>query len=162
MGDQADKVFKMMRNSPIPEMIQSLGKGFIDAQRELDNYVLESMKAMADPANGIQLERGGPKKSMLELGMIPSFYHFQEATISVKLSLSSMEGTEKKVGASASLNVGVGMVSVGATLTAEYSNKYSFEANAASEINAKIVTVPAPQELKDLVKELAAKSRQKS
>ncbi|MCB0557073.1 MAG: hypothetical protein KDD02_26230 [Phaeodactylibacter sp.] len=157
MSDKAAKVFKMMANAPIWEMMNSLGQGIADAQYAMDEYVIKAIQAMSKDENKIEL--GGQTKSLLELGLLPSFYHFSEVNLNMKFSISSMEGAGFTVGASVNIGPPIGMWGVG--LSASYSNKYSFSANAASEVNAKIVSIPAPTELKQLISSSIAEKSNK-
>lgn len=157
MADQAGKVFKMMGNSPIPQMLQSLGMAVAEAQYSMDKYVMKAIKELAASENSVELP-DGQTRSMLELGLLPSFYHFSEIHLNIKLAISSMEGEEFGFGAS----IGAGYPGVfGASLNASYSNKYSFSANASSEVNTKIVSIPAPPELKDLLQKYLNDKKEK-
>lgn len=150
MADKADRVFKLLGNAPIPDMIQSLAASIAEAQFSLDKYVMRAIKELAAEENKVELP-GGKTRTLLELGLLPSFYHFSEVTLNIKMAISSMEGVE--YGGSATVMVGMPSLFLGAALNASYSNKYSFSANASSEVNTKIVSIPAPQELKDMLQQ---------
>lgn len=151
MADQAAKVFRMMENSPLPTLINSLGTAVAEAQYNMDMFVAKALKTLADKDTyGVEIPGYEGKKSLLELGFIPSFYHFSEINLNVKLALSSMESEAFDVSVGAT--IGKPMV-FGVSLNASYSNKYSFSANASSEINTKIVSIPPPQILNDLLQE---------
>ncbi len=153
--DKGKKVFKMMENTPIPALINSLGVAIVEAQMNMDLTVAKTIEALADrEKNGIELPGTFEKKSLLELGFIPSFYHFSEVNISIRVALSSMEGEE--MGVSAGVNVGIPLpvplpVMVGVSLNASYSNKYSFTAEASSELTTKLVSLPPPDQLNQLI-----------
>lgn len=145
MADKAAKVLKMMEQAPLPQIIENLGKAIAEAQFNMDRFVIKALQVMAN--RDIEIPGHG-EKSMLELGLLPSFYHFTEMNINVRMALSSMEGEEFGIGAS----ITGGKPGIfGASLSASYTNKYSFSAEAASEINTKIVAVPTPQRLNDLL-----------
>lgn len=160
MADQAKKVFKMMENSPLPALIKNLGTSVAEAQYHMDMFVAKSLKILANKDEyGVEIPGYEEKKSLLELGFLPSFYHFSEVNLNVKLALSSMEGEEIELGAEASFGKpGV----FGVSLNASYSNKYSFSANASSEFNTKIVSIPPPPILNELLQEFGNKQRKKS
>ncbi len=135
----------MMEQAPLPQIIENLGKAIAEAQFNIDRYIIDALKVMAD--QDIEIPGHGAK-SMLELGLLPSFYHFTEMNINVRLALSSMEGEEFGIGG----GISGGKPGVfGASLNASYSNKYSFSAESASEINTRIVSIPVPQRLNDLL-----------
>lgn len=151
MGNQAAKVFRMIGNSPLPSLINSLGTAVAEAQFNMDMFVAKAIKTLADKDTyGVELPGYDEKKSLLELGFIPSFYHFSEINLNVKLALSSMEGEAFDVSVGAT--VGKPMV-FGVSLNASYSNKYSFSANASSEVNTKIVSIPPPTILNEILQE---------
>lgn len=138
-----------MGNAPIWEIMNSLGKGIADAQYAMDDYVFKAIQRLASPEEKITV--AGQSKSLLELGLMPSFYHFSEVNLNIKMAISSMQGEEFGGEAMVAAGGGVGLVMFGASLSASYSNKYSFSANAASEVSAKIISIPPPSELKDLI-----------
>ena len=151
MPKQAAKVFRMIGNSPLPTLINSLGTAVAEAQYNMDLFVAKAIKTLADKDTyGVELPGYSEKKSLLELGFIPSFYHFSEINLNVKLALSSMESEAFDVSVGAT--VGKPMV-FGVSLNASYSNKYSFSANASSEVNTKIVSIPPPTILNEILQE---------
>lgn len=154
MANQAKKVLKMMEQAPLPQIIENLGKAIAEAQFNMDRFVANSLAILADAdEHGIEIPGQAEKKSMLELGLLPSFYHFTEMNINVRMALSSMEGEEFGIGGS----ITGGKPGIfGASLSASYTNKYSFSADAATEINTKIVSVPAPALLGDMIAKLTA------
>jgi hypothetical protein len=158
MAKQATKVLKMMEQAPLPQIIENLARGLAEAQYNLDRFVIQSLSVLANTSgeHGITVPDSDGKpveKSMLELGLLPSFYHLTEMHFNVRMALSSMEGEEFGIGASIS---GGKPGIFGASLSASYSNKYSFSADAASEISTTIVSVPPPTILTDMIARLNA------
>ncbi len=87
-------VGKMLQEVPIGDMIVGYARGIADAQWELDMKSIEMLKIMANEkikvpnkAKNDELE----EKSLLELGFLPTFYHFEEAVIEVSVSLTMHE-----------------------------------------------------------------------
>jgi hypothetical protein len=134
---------KMMDSVPLPEMVQSLSQGLADAQSALTLKALDAFLFMANPENGVLLPGENSKRSLVELGLGPSFLHITEANISARVAFSTTESHQWSVGATAGLTVQVVTVAV----NAGYSGKYSFEAQGSSEIRTRIVSVPAPSSL---------------
>src|SRR5687768_4735932 len=86
---------------PFGEMVTSLGVAIGHAQFELDRVSLQIAQMMAgqeftvpgedgEPGEPQRLlvEFGGQRLSMLELGFTPSFYHFVDTIIEVKVSIT--------------------------------------------------------------------------
>lgn len=150
MGKQS--ITKQMEQSPLPTLLQSLAAAIAEAQYEMDRHCVNIVKLMADRENnGIQLTDDGPVRSLLQLGLRPTFYHFTEATIEARVAFSIREGQKSTVGAS----IAGGYPGVfSASVSAEYTSKYSFQGEASSIISTKIITVPPPAQLNAIVEEL--------
>lgn len=139
-----NSVNKMLEQSPLPQLVQSLGKAIAEAQLQLDRQSIEIAGRLQEQ---IEVFPGAPKRSMLELGFTPTFYHFTETTIKARVAFSSAESEEFSFGASAGIGYGVFTASVNAS----YSNKYSFTAEGSSEISTRIVSLPPPTPLAQII-----------
>lgn len=120
----------------IDQMILNLAKGIAWGQYELDKVGVDITKMMGAPGT---VSIGGEQLSMLEAGFIPSFYHFvdtilelkmevkirEESSTSTSLSTSTSASTETEVYAEASGSVsgGIGFASVEAGFKAGFSAK---------------------------------------
>ena len=140
-----NRVLKMMEQAPLPQIVENLVLSLADAQHGLTMKAVEAMVEMSKPENGVMLPGETQKRSLLDLGFQPLFMNLTEATITARVALSSTETTE--YGASATVGVTYGVVA--ASVNAHYSNKYTFEASASSEIRAKVVSVPMPAVLSE-------------
>ncbi|QRN96312.1 hypothetical protein JRI60_46090 [Archangium violaceum] len=138
----------LMQQSPLPEMLERLGVAIANAQYAIDKKSLQIAQLMADTENGLQLGPDGEKRSLLELGFTPTFYHLSEATIDARVAFSIGQSSEFSVGAS----VGVNIYFFAASVNASYTAKYSFDASASSAIRARFVSVPPPTVLADLLR----------
>lgn len=147
---------KIMEQTPLPSMVESLLMSLINAQSALTQSTLDALVKLADPQNGIQLPGDSQKHSLLELGLEPSFLHIQEATLTARVAFSYAESESTSASASASAGYGV----FSASVNAGYSNKYSFEASGASEITTKLVSVPPPSGLSERLRLYASKKAQ--
>jgi hypothetical protein len=145
----------MLEQSPLPKLIESLAVSIANAQLEMDKHSIEIVKLMGDREKGIEFKGGGGKRSMLELGFTPSFYHFTETTIRAKVAFSSAQSEEFGVGGEVGIKIGV----FSASVNASYSNKYSFTAEGSSEISTRIVSLPPPAGLTRLISESIAEGR---
>jgi hypothetical protein len=137
-------VNKQLAHAPLPQMVQKLGTAIAQAQADMDMLGVEMAIQMA----GTTVNVGGANRSLLELGLTPSFYTFSEATIEAKVAFSTTEDTSYGMSAS----VGVNVYFVAASVDASYSRKFSYNASGSSSISARLVSLPAPAELTDLLR----------
>ena len=79
--DQLREGAEILQQVDVTEIISSLATGIAEAQTKLDNNSIKQAIALADPNNGV----GG--KSLIELGFMPAFYHFQYADVSAEIDL---------------------------------------------------------------------------
>ena len=82
-------VGQALQQVPISDMIKSYAEGIADAQLALDQKsialateLLKNKVSLPD-GNGALRER-----TLLELGFAPTFYHFEEATIDISVTLT--------------------------------------------------------------------------
>ncbi|MEX1364404.1 MAG: hypothetical protein AB1Z98_14860 [Nannocystaceae bacterium] len=144
----ATDVPRILLNAPLPELIQRLGLSVAQAQAALDENSIATAKAMSTTTADID----GTPRSLLELGFTPTFYAFTEATVEAKLAFTITESTELSVGAE--LNVGSSLTLFSASVNASYTRKYSFEAQGSSSIAARLVSLPPPEPLLELLNRL--------
>lgn len=143
----AETVNRVLENAPLPLLIEKLGVAIAEAQLGMDRQAIKALQFMADrEENGVTLG-DGRTRSMLDLGFLPSFYHFSGATIELRLSFSLLESKELSVDAKAEAKFYVFSASVGV----HHATKYQFNATATSGIKATIVAVPPPESLKELI-----------
>ncbi|MBZ4421726.1 hypothetical protein [Myxococcus sp. RHSTA-1-4] len=149
---QGQRAMMTVLDAPLPELIERLGRAVADAQHALDTNSLEIAKRMSEPTVNL----GGQMWSLLSLGFTPTFYSFAEATLEAKLTFTIRESTEFSVGGSVTGGM-QGVFSV--TVNAEYSRKYGFEVQGASSIAARLVSLPPPARLHQLLNEIAVASQ---
>jgi hypothetical protein len=130
-------------------MVKELGAAIAEAQFAMDQTSL----AIATRLGTEVVEVAGRKCSLLELGFTPTFYQLTEATIETKVSFSVTRSTELGVSASAT----AGYVFFAASVSASYSQKYSYTATGSSSISARFVSVPAPTILTDAIRAASGK-----
>jgi hypothetical protein len=142
---------RLLEQAPLGKLVEGIGMAIAEAQHNMDRFVIKTLELLDDnDQNGVQLPDEAGKRSMLELGFTPSFYHFREATITAKVAFSAMKGEEFGVGGGG--YPGIFFVSVNAS----YSNKYSFTADGSSELRTTIVSLPPPGPLTDILTERMA------
>jgi hypothetical protein len=145
------QVTKSLLSAPLPLIIERLGVAIAEAQRALDENSVQTAAAMAVR----NVELGGERYSLLALGFTPTFYGFTEATVEAKLSFSMTESTEVQVGGSLAVGVPIKMVMVAASVNASYARKFSVSAEGTSSIAARIVSLPTPDILADVLRRLS-------
>lgn len=145
-------------NAPFPEMVRNLGIGIAQAQFELDKVSMNITRMMAgvsedgtqDSSQLIEFGKGADKESysLLALGFMPTFYQFVDTMIELKMDFKMK--TENKNGGF-SFNGKAGFLSV-AMVGASYSQKYQFSAEGSSLMRTKLVTVPSPPILEEIIR----------
>lgn len=137
------KVMASLEQSPLPSLLNQLGGAIAGAQRELDLNSIRMAMQLGDAENhGVDVD--DEKKSLIELGFAPVFYHFTEATIDIRVSLSSSTSKESSFSTSATVGGAVYFVMFAATVSASFATKYSFKSEASSSIVARISSIPPP------------------
>jgi hypothetical protein len=146
MADTVEKIYSLLE-APLPSMLERLGVAIAHAQLALDKSSMTLARLMGDiDESGVTVN--GKAYSLIELGFTPTFYAFTEATIDLHLAFTIMEGSGFSVGGSAGVNVGF----FAASVSASYTSKYQFDANGSSNIRAKLVSLPPPSRLFELLR----------
>jgi hypothetical protein len=134
-----------LSNSPLPELIEKLGMAITQAQAALDKNSLNTLKEMSSHKMLIN----NREYNLLSLGFTPTFYGFTEASIETKMAFSMSEETSISLGGKVSVETKV----VAVTVDASYSRKFEQSAEGSSSIAAKLVALPPPEKLLELLKE---------
>lgn len=141
-----NQVISDLSQAPLPDMLENLGVAVANSQFAMDKNAITIAKMLGDRDNyGVQFSGEEEKRSLLELGFQPTFYHISEATIDIRISLSMSQASETKLSASVSASGGAGFVMFAASLSASYTNKYSYDSKASSSLTARFVAVPPPK-----------------
>lgn len=156
---------------PFAEMVTSLGLAISRAQFELDRASLQIAQIMAgqpfevptEDGTGTREERvvvsfGDDELSMLELGFTPSFYHFVDTIIEVKVSIKiAREVSYSRSTFSGSVDSYFAIFACGASVSsvsASYATKYNYSAEGSSLIRTKIAPIPPPAILEQRIRAL--------
>lgn len=91
---------QVLADASVAEFIKELGLGIAKAQKELDDNSVRQMQAFTEIHDGLG------ERSLLELGLMPAFYHYQHADVSVSLQLRLEVGKRDEFGFSASASLG--------------------------------------------------------
>ncbi|HLS71717.1 MAG TPA: hypothetical protein VK027_08640 [Chitinophagaceae bacterium] len=141
-------IANIINNPSLTSMIEEMGKSIARAQKELDKNSIDLLLKMASEEKEDLITIGGNEYSLIALGFAPSFFAFTEATFEAKLEFSMTESSEFGVGGE--IKVEKAMVAV--SVNAHYARKYEQSAEGSSSIYAKMVSLPPPENLMNIVK----------
>lgn len=141
----ANQLINDLTQAPLPDMLQNLGSAIANTQFAMDSNAMQIAKMMGDREEyGVQFSGEDEKRSLLELGFSPTFYHLSEATIDIRVSLSMSQSKEVSASVGVAAGGGVGFVMFAASVNASYTNKFSYESSGSSAITARFVAIPPP------------------
>lgn len=143
-GDVFGRLTTTLTHAPLPSIIEQLGIAVANAQYAMDHNGVRIAKEMAKT----KVEIGANEYTMLGLGFTPAFYHFTEANVESKLAFSMSESTEFKIGGKIEAKIYM----VAASVEASYSRKFSMSAEGSSSIAARLVSLPAPPILEEILR----------
>lgn len=143
-----ETITSTLTNSPLSSMIENMGLSIATAQAALDGNSIEMLKNLASST----VEIGGNQINLLNLGFVPSFYAFTEASFDAKMDFSMSESTAFDASGVVSVKTEV----VSTTISAGYARKFDQSASASSSIAARMVSLPPPENLVALLKNLSS------
>ena len=151
---------------PLPEMVMKLGLGVAEAQRALDENSVETAKLLAETtvplvlavtqviaADGtVSFTNADPVEvSLLQIGLLPTFYQFSEATIEVTMDIKTTSSRETNVKVSAKAKVGFGCFSASVNTEVSHNRKFGKEVHGTSRLVTKMVPVPPPARIEPVL-----------
>jgi hypothetical protein len=135
------------------DLVRMMAEGVADAQLSLDRSSAEMMTELAatrvdvvrniteeiDEKGGITYKPDPPQSvSLLELGMLPTFYQFSQATVEVAMDLHIEENIDEKSEAKGRKTLFAGTSSI------RMERKLGRDVKMASKLTATLVPVPVP------------------
>lgn len=144
---------------PFPDMVTKLALGVADAQAALDANSVETALVLAEetidvvPAitqtiaadGSVSFTNASPiEMSLLQVGLNPTFYQFQEASIEVTMDIKTTTSSEFSIKASAKAKVGFAVWSASVRIDTAYNRKFGKEVKGTSRLYTKMVPVPPP------------------
>jgi hypothetical protein len=144
---------------PFPDMVTKLALGVADAQAALDENSVETAEALSTttidvvPAITQTIASDGTvsfasadtiEMSLLQVGLNPTFYQFQEASIEVTMDIKTTTSSEFAIKASAKAKVGFACWSASVRIDTSYNRKFGKEVRGTSRLFTKMVPVPPP------------------
>lgn len=149
-------------NVPFGDMIFSMGQAIAKSQTLLDQNAINTTKYLASTTINLpdiaSLKDDGSyggadtKFALIALGFYPPFYQFTNSTIQVKMAISMATSSDFTIGGSASAGIGP----FSATISASYTNKYSFSETGSSLLTTTLSPVPPPMGLQKYIDALIA------
>ncbi|MCB9299225.1 MAG: hypothetical protein H6566_01180 [Lewinellaceae bacterium] len=165
-------VGKELADVKLSSIIREMGLGISQAQFELDKSSMRVAQMMSGTPikdkdgtvleEGVLVQFGDKKYSMLELGFTPTFYQFVDTILEVKMSISmTLSESDSKmnvdVQGKASLNRApwdLGASMSASTVSASFASKYQYSAEGSSLIRTKLVPVPPPAILEERLRKI--------
>jgi len=147
---------------PLPEMVMKLGLGIAEAQRALDENSVQTAQLLADTTvplvmavtqviaedGTVSFTNADPVDcSLLQIGLLPTFYQFSEATIEVTMDIKTTTSSETNVKVSSKAKVGFGCFSASVNVDVSHNRKFGKEVKGTSRLLTKMVPVPPPPRL---------------
>ncbi len=144
---------------PLPEMVMKLGLGIAEAQRALDENSVETAQLLAETtvplvlavtqviaADGtVTFTNADPVNvSLLQIGLMPTFYQFSEATIEVSMDIKTTSSRETNVKVSAKAKAGFACFSASINTEVSHNRKFGKEVHGTSKLVTKMTPVPPP------------------
>ena len=141
-----DAITNSITNAPLSIMIEKMGVSIATAQAALDGNSIELLKKLATDTITIN----GAETNLLNLGFVPTFYAFTEASFEMKMEFYMAESQSFSIGGSIGVSVGI----VSASVNASYARKFEQSASGSSSIAARMVALPPPENLLEMLKEI--------
>jgi hypothetical protein len=151
---------------PLPEMVMKLGLGVAEAQRALDENSVETAKLLAETevplvlavtqtiaADGsVSFTQAPPVDvSLLQIGLMPTFYQFAEATIEVTMDIKTTMSRDTNIKVSAKAKVGFAMWSASVKTDVFHNRKFGKEVRGTSRMVTRMVPVPPPARIEPVL-----------
>jgi hypothetical protein len=148
---------------PLPEMVTKLAMGIATAQAALDENSVATAKLLADTEvenvvlavtqtintdGTVNFSQSTATMSLLQLGLLPTFYQFAEATIEVTMDIKTTTSTETNIKVSAKAKVGFAMWSASVQVDVSHNRKFQKEVRGTSRLLTRLVPVPPPERIK--------------
>jgi hypothetical protein len=125
----------------LPEVTEVLSPNPRQVQTAQGPVMVTGVQVDFQPAETVQL-------TMLQAGILPTFYQFTESIIEVKMSISSKSESSSELEAGASLDVSGGFLFASATFSSHVNyktaSKYSYSVDGSSLLRTTLKPAPPP------------------
>lgn len=152
-------VGQQLLDVPLPEMVTKLALGIATAQSALDEVSVDTAILLAETtvpivlnvtqviaADGTVTFTQSPPidVSLLQIGLLPTFYQFAEATIEVTMDIKTTMSRETNIKVTAKASVGFAMWSASVQVDVSHNRKFGKEVRGTSRLVTRLVPVPPP------------------
>jgi hypothetical protein len=153
-------------DTPFPDMVAKLAMGIAQAQHALDENSVNTAVILADTEIEVVLavtqtidEDGtvsfsqAPKTaiSLIQMGLLPTFYQFSEASIEVSMDIKTTTSTETNVKVAAEAKVGFAAWSASIKAEVSHNRKFGKEVTGTSRLFTKMTPVPPPPRIAPVI-----------
>ncbi|MEQ8539305.1 MAG: hypothetical protein RIB93_17855 [Coleofasciculus sp. D1-CHI-01] len=147
---------------PLPEMVAKLAMGIATAQATLDENSVNTAQLLAETEVPVVLgvtqtiaEDGTVSftqsppidVSLLQIGLLPTFYQFSEATIEVSMDIKTTTSRQTNVNVSAKAKVGFALWSSSVRVDVSHNRKFGKEVQGTSRLFTRLAPVPPPERI---------------
>ena len=147
---------------PLPEMVTKLALGIATAQSALDEVSVGTAQLLAettvplvlritqtiDTNGNVTFTQSDPVEvSLLQIGLLPTFYQFAEATIEVTMDIKTTSSRETNVKVAAQAKVGFAMWSASVRVDVQHNRKFQKEVHGTARLVTRLVPVPPPERI---------------
>jgi hypothetical protein len=158
----AGSVGQELLDVPLPDMVLKLALGIAEAQKALDENSVETAQALAETtlplvmgvtqtidANGaVTYVNGSPVDvSLIQIGLLPTFYQFAEATIEVTMDIKTTTSVETNIKIGKKAKAGFAVWSGSVSVDVSHNRKFGKEVHGTSRLVTRMVPVPPPPRL---------------
>lgn len=158
----AGSVGQELLDVPFPDMVLKLALGIAEAQKALDENSVETAKALSDTvlplvlgvtqtiaADGTVSFTNAPPVdvSLIQVGLMPTFYQFAEASIEVTMDIKTTTSIESNIKIGAKAKVGFACWSASVSVDVSHNRKFGKEVRGTSRLLTRMVPVPPPPRL---------------
>ena len=147
---------RALSSLPLAQLVAALGVGIADAQTRLDDNSISAAQRLADKTIDVPIPGTGEtvSRSLISLGFTPTFYHFREATIELRVEMTVEFAEELNVDGELTLDIDRAPVAFALSASVDYMRRYGVEASALATVNLALVPVPPPSEFIAWIKDL--------
>ncbi len=144
---------------PLPDMVARLAVGIAEAQKALDLNSIATAQALATEtieivpaitqtiaANGdVSFSSPDPvEMSLIQIGLLPTFYQFAEATIEVSMDIKTTSSRETSVKVESEFGLKFKIFSASIKAEVSHNRKFGREVHGTSRLITRMVPVPPP------------------
>ncbi|MFZ6749570.1 MULTISPECIES: hypothetical protein [Undibacterium] len=158
----ASSVGQELLDVPLPDMVLKLALGIAEAQKALDENSVETAKVLAETelplimgvtqtiaADGtVSYVNASPVNvSLIQIGLMPTFYQFAEATIEVTMDIKTTTSVETNLKVGVKAKAGFACWSASVSVDVSHNRKFGKEVHGTSRLLTRMVPVPPPARL---------------